>query len=84
MDPHAPVPDGWDPAIDAILLRARRLTDADWKLILPYLEENERLFDIQVERDLLSVNGKLSTPRNVYTKVIPRGKHDVDVELETE
>jgi len=29
MDPHAPVPDGWDPAIDAILLRARRLTDAE-------------------------------------------------------
>src|SRR4030042_496199 len=26
------------------------ITDADWKLIRPYLEENERLFAITVER----------------------------------
>jgi hypothetical protein len=33
----------------------QRLSDADWKLILPYLKEN-RLFGIQVERDLLTVD----------------------------
>jgi hypothetical protein len=29
MDPHAPVLGDWDPAIDAILVRARALTDAE-------------------------------------------------------
>ena len=33
------------------------LTEADWDLILPYLEENERLFGIKVE-DLLTVDGR--------------------------
>ena len=51
---------------------------------MPYLEENEKLFDIQIERDLLSVNDELRTPRDVYTKVMPRGKHDHDEEPETE
>ena len=31
-------------------------TGDDWKLILPYLQENERLFGIQIERDLLTVD----------------------------
>ncbi|MBW1860412.1 MAG: hypothetical protein JRI70_10170, partial [Deltaproteobacteria bacterium] len=30
------------------------LTKEDWRLIRPYLEENERLFDISVEDDLLT------------------------------
>ena len=30
------------------------LTAADWNLILPYLQENERLFGISIEHDLLS------------------------------
>jgi len=46
------------------------LTDADWKLILPYLEENERLFGIAVD-DLLNVDGKKCEPMEVYRKVIP-------------
>jgi glutamate synthase domain-containing protein 1/glutamate synthase domain-containing protein 3 len=46
------------------------LTDADWKLILPYLEENERLFGIAVD-DLLEVDGKKCEPMEVYRKVIP-------------
>ena len=29
------------------------LTEADWDLILPYLQENERLFGISIEHDLL-------------------------------
>ena len=34
-----------------------KLTDADWELILPFLEENQKLFGITVEQ-LLTVNGK--------------------------
>ena len=44
-------------------------TDADWQLILPYLEENERLFGISIERDLLTVNGRKRNPGEVYRKV---------------
>jgi glutamate synthase domain-containing protein 1 len=45
------------------------LSDADWRLILPYLEENERLFGISVERDLLTVDGRRLPPEEVYRKV---------------
>ena len=44
------------------------LDDKDWRLIRPYLEENERLFGIRVE-DLLSVDGEVKAPREVYRKV---------------
>lgn len=47
-----------------------KLTDADWALILPYLEENERLFGIRVE-DLLTVDGGRLSPERVYRKVRP-------------
>jgi glutamate synthase domain-containing protein 1/glutamate synthase domain-containing protein 3 len=46
------------------------LTDADWKLVEPYLAENERLFGIPVTR-LLTVDGKLLEPAQVYRKVAP-------------
>jgi len=46
------------------------LTGADWELILPYLQENERLFGIQVE-DLLTVDGRKCKPEEVYRKVTP-------------
>jgi glutamate synthase domain-containing protein 3 len=49
----------------------RKLTDKDWKLILPYLEENERLFGIEIAGDLLTVNGVLRKPHEVYRKVVP-------------
>jgi hypothetical protein len=42
----------------------------DWELILPYLEENERLFGIRID-DLLKVDGKAVNPLNVYRKVVP-------------
>jgi len=58
------------------------LSDADWKLILPYLEENERLFGVQIERDLLTVDGVLRTPREVYRKVMPRMDTEIEAELE--
>ena len=46
------------------------LTDADWKLVEPYLAENERLFGIPVTR-LLTVDGRLLEPAQVYRKVAP-------------
>ena len=45
------------------------LAPADWKLILPYLEENERLFGISIENDLLTVNDVKKEYSQVYRKV---------------
>jgi glutamate synthase domain-containing protein 1 len=47
------------------------LSDADWNLILPYLQENERLFDISIDKDLLTVDGEVKPPAEVYRKVRP-------------
>ena len=44
------------------------VSDEDWELIRPYLEENERLFGIRV-KDLLSVDGARRPPHIVYRKV---------------
>jgi glutamate synthase domain-containing protein 3 len=44
------------------------LTEKDWELILPYLKENERLFNIPVER-LLSPDGEIRSFNRVYRKV---------------
>jgi len=46
-----------------------KFTEADWALILPYLRENERLFGISIERDLLTVSGVPKSPLEVYRKV---------------
>ncbi|MFH1859939.1 MAG: glutamate synthase [bacterium] len=46
-----------------------KLTPADWELILPYLQENERLFGISITKDLLVVDGVKKTPEEVYRKV---------------
>jgi glutamate synthase domain-containing protein 3 len=46
------------------------LADQDWELILPYLEENERLFGIKVD-ELLMVDGTRRIPAEVYRKVAP-------------
>ena len=48
------------------------LNRADWKLILPYLEENERLFGITIDR-LLTVDGRKLSGKEVYRKISPRG-----------
>ncbi len=60
----------------------RPLSTADWRLILPYLRENERLFGIQIERDLLTVDGAVREPRNVYRKVMPRTDAEIEAEME--
>ena len=59
------------------------LTPDDWELILPYLKENERLFDISIEKDLLTVEGRLRKPQEVYRKV-RAVKLDVLTEVEGE
>jgi len=45
------------------------LTQADWDLILPYLKENEKLFGISIENDLLAVNKEARNFQDVYRKV---------------
>ncbi|PIU49571.1 MAG: glutamate synthase [Desulfobacterales bacterium CG07_land_8_20_14_0_80_52_14] len=45
------------------------LSPEDWRLILPFLKENERLFGISVENDLLKVNGEARPYHEVYRKV---------------
>src|SRR6059036_433243 len=51
--------------------RLADFTTKDWELILPYLKENARLFGISVEQDLLSVDGKLLGPSQIYRKIEP-------------
>jgi hypothetical protein len=46
------------------------ISSEDWKRIVPFLEENERLFGIRVE-DLLNVGGIRGRPEEVYRKVVP-------------
>ncbi len=58
------------------------LSAADWKLILPYLLENERLFGVEIERDLLSVDGVLREPKDVYRKVAPYTDAEIEAEME--
>lgn len=48
------------------------LTDQDWHLIQPLLEENAALFGISLNR-LLTVGGSLHAPAQVYRKIRPAG-----------
>ena len=48
------------------------LDERDWTLILPFLKENERLFGISIEDDLLKVEGEQKNPLEVYRKVRPK------------
>jgi glutamate synthase domain-containing protein 1 len=50
----------------------RDFNTADWELIRPVLEENERHFGIAV-RFLLSVDGETLDPRQVYRVIQPSG-----------
>jgi glutamate synthase domain-containing protein 1/glutamate synthase domain-containing protein 3 len=53
------------------------LSPADWELILPYLQENENLFGISIENDLLQVDGVPKHYTDVYRKVQPAGAASV-------
>jgi len=46
------------------------------------LQENQRLFDIRIDRDLLTVDGTLLSPQTVYRKVLPRKDAELEAELE--
>ncbi|HEY7216077.1 MAG TPA: hypothetical protein VIC28_15750, partial [Thermoanaerobaculia bacterium] len=48
------------------------VTPADWELIRPMLEENERLFRIPLRR-LLEVDDEARLPETVYRKIAPTG-----------
>lgn len=43
----------------------------DWQLILPFLQENERLFGVSIEDHLLTVDGQKRTPSEVFRTVRP-------------
>ena len=47
------------------------LGQKDWDLILPYLQENEKLFGISIANNLLTVNGVEMPYDKVYRKVQP-------------
>jgi glutamate synthase domain-containing protein 1/glutamate synthase domain-containing protein 3 len=51
--------------------RLTEFTEKDWNLILPHLQENERLFGVSIEKDLLTVDGQLLDPTRVYRKIEP-------------
>ncbi len=55
------------------------MTGADWNLILPYLEENDRLFGIGVEK-LLEVDGLTQPPETVYRKIQPLAVRSLQAE----
>jgi glutamate synthase domain-containing protein 3 len=46
------------------------LSRQDWEKVSPLLNENERLFGISIE-NLLTVDGVLRKPEDVYRKVVP-------------
>jgi glutamate synthase domain-containing protein 1/glutamate synthase domain-containing protein 3 len=51
----------------------------DWGTILPYLQENGRLFGISIRQDLLMVDGVLKWPEEVFRKIIAsRETHELD------
>ncbi len=55
----------------------KSLTDKDWELIMPYLKENEKLFDIRIS-DLLNVSGIEKDPLEVYRKIVPQAGNEPD------
>ncbi|RJP56904.1 MAG: glutamate synthase [Deltaproteobacteria bacterium] len=65
-DPHRTVDDQQLNGGEIVPLERR-----DWELVLPYLQENERLFGISIEDALLRVSGEKRDPLEVYRKVQP-------------
>ncbi len=55
------------------------MTKQDEDLIIPYLQENERIFDIPLQR-LLTKNDHHCSFQEAYRKIIPRPTHLVDPE----
>jgi len=57
------------------------LKPADWELIYPYLKENEKLFNISIEKDLLTVDGKKMDYQEVFRKVQAVNLESLSIEL---
>ena len=68
------------PGFDSSTRAAAAPLGNDWKLIAPYLEENERLFGIRIDRDLLTVDGVQRSPAQVYRKVMPQKDAEAEAE----
>jgi glutamate synthase domain-containing protein 3 len=49
--------------------RISKLSDKDWELLKPYLKENENLFGISIEHDLLMNAGSAVQPEEIYKKI---------------
>ena len=49
--------------------RISKLSDKDWELLMPYLKENESLFGISIENDLLKKAGATVRPEEIYKKI---------------
>jgi glutamate synthase domain-containing protein 3 len=72
-DPHQQIDDQQLNGGEVVPLQER-----DWYLILPFLQENEALFGISIENDLLTVDGKQKDPLEVYRKVRPKQEEEMD------
>jgi glutamate synthase domain-containing protein 1/glutamate synthase domain-containing protein 3 len=62
----------------------RPLSSADWSIIQPCLQENERLFGIRIQEDLLNVDGAPKSYAEVYRKVMPRDAAEHQARMEDE
>jgi glutamate synthase domain-containing protein 1/glutamate synthase domain-containing protein 3 len=60
------------------------ITPEDWRIILPFLRENERLFNISIEDNLLNVDGEKKSPNEVYRKIFPLKMKELAKESITE
>jgi glutamate synthase domain-containing protein 1/glutamate synthase domain-containing protein 3 len=60
-----------------------KITDADWDVIRPFLEENEALFNIKLS-ELLIVDGMTLPPERVYCKIMPIRAAELDEEFTDE
>lgn len=56
------------------------MEEKDWEVILPYLKENEALFGISIDQDLLMVQGEKHRPLDVYRKVRPKPPGDLSTD----
>nr|NGX58705.1 hypothetical protein [Chlamydiota bacterium] len=55
------------------------LTQEDWEVIIPYLEENDNLFNIPISR-LLKHKGRSLSPNQIYRKIRPGAIRELEAE----
>lgn len=53
-------------------------TPEDWQIIEPYLEENQQLFGIKIERDLLTIDRLRKSPSEVFRKVVAKSRKKLE------